>query len=252
MSREIVRWCDASGRDDPTILLMGVTPELCRLPLGSRSRLVALDRGLAMIRTVWPGPLRPRDGAVCGDWACAPVASESVDFALADGCMTNLSFPAAHADFFSEVLRVLQPGGRWVVRAFVQGETRETVQEVLGDLADGRAGGFHAFKWRLAMALQEVTEAGVELASVYAALVAAAPDFDALADRCGWRTEEVRTIEAYAGLPTRYVYPTKSQLTALLKEVGFTILDTVIPSYELGCRCPTFILARAAEETVVT
>ena len=48
-------WRAATGRDDPTLLLLGVTPELCALPLGPRSRVLAVDRSLEMIRGVWPG-----------------------------------------------------------------------------------------------------------------------------------------------------------------------------------------------------
>ncbi|HUP18538.1 MAG TPA: hypothetical protein VM778_01145, partial [Gemmatimonadota bacterium] len=97
--------------------------------------------------------------------------------------------------------------------------------------------------WRLAMALQEDPEAGVEVSTVHETLLAAEPDLETLATRCGWRTEEVRTIEAYAGLAARYAYPTRTQIHALLEEVGFAVLDTVLPGYELGRRCPTFVLA---------
>lgn len=240
---ELARWRNATGRDDPTLLLMGVTPEICSLPRDPRSRLVALDRSFAMIRGVWPGPIQPGDRALCGEWDRAPLASASIDLALADGCLTNLSFPEGHAAAFAEVLRVLRPGGRWITRTFVQAEAPEALEEVLSDLADGRAGSFHAFKWRLAMALQQDPEDGVEVSSVYDALIAVAPDLDALAARCGWRPEEVRTIEAYAGLDARYAYPMRSQLRALLEDTGFTVLDTVFPSYELGSRCPLFVLS---------
>jgi SAM-dependent methyltransferase len=241
-SAELARWRETTGRDDPTLLLMGVTPELCTLPRDSGSRLLAVDRSLEMIRSVWPGPLQPGDRALCGAWNHLPLASASIDLALADGCLTNLSFPQGHAEVFAEVLRLLAPGGRWVTRAFVQAEEPETVERVLSDLGAGRVGGFHAFKWRLAMALQKDVETGVPVSSVHDALLAAEPDLDALATRCGWRPEEVRTIEAYAGIATRYAFPTTSQLRTLLESVGFTVHDVVRPSYELGRRCPVFVL----------
>lgn len=245
---ELARWRETTGRDDPTLLLMGVTPELCALPRGPGSRLVAVDRSLPMIRGVWPGPLQPGDRALCGAWDHFPLASASIDLALADGCLTNLTYPEGHAEVFAEVLRLLRPGGGWVTRAFVQAEEPEAVQRVLSDLGAGRAGGFHAFKWRLAMALQEDAETGVPVSSVHDALLAVETDLDALAARCGWRPEEVRTIEAYKGISARYTFPTAARLRALLETVGFTVHDIVRPSYELGQCCPIFVL-RARDGT---
>ena len=53
------------------------------------------------------------------------------------------------------------------MRCFVLPEDREDVETVLADLAVGRTGGFHAFKWRLAMALQPDPQRGVVLADVW-------------------------------------------------------------------------------------
>lgn len=36
-------WRATTGRDDPSVLLLGVTPELCALPTGARSRRLPLD-----------------------------------------------------------------------------------------------------------------------------------------------------------------------------------------------------------------
>jgi hypothetical protein len=94
-------WRAAIGRDDPTLLLLGVTPELCALATGRRSRVVAVDPSVDMIRSVWPGRLRPRDEALCADWLRLPLAGESVDLVLSDGCLSTLPYPRGYADVSS-------------------------------------------------------------------------------------------------------------------------------------------------------
>ena len=139
--------------------------------------------------------------------------------------------------------RVLATNGRCVVRCFVQAKTPEPVGGVLEDLARGRVGGFHAFKWRLAMALQADSERGVVLADVWDALQEAEPDLVALSSRIGWPVEVIRTIDAYRGVGARYWFPSSDTLRDLLSNAGFAILDVIHPAYELGDRCPSMVLA---------
>lgn len=236
-------WRGATGRDDPTLLLMGVTPELCSLPTGERSRLIAIDRSADMIHSVWPGRLRPLDEVLCADWRRLPIENESVDVILSDGCLSTLPYPSGYANVCAEILRVLRDRGRCVARCFVQSEKPELLDAVLADLAGGRVGGFHAFKWRLVMALQPDAETGVVLSDVWDALHEAESDLDALSLRCGWLVEEVRTIEAYRGVEARYSFPDLDALCGLFSDVGFSVLEVSRPSYELGDRCPTVVLA---------
>lgn len=238
-------WGRRAGRTDPTILLFGVTPELCLIDTGRDGRVLATDRSLDMIREVWPGRVRTRDRALAADWRDLPLAAGSIDVALADGCLTNLSFPSGYAAVCSELRRTLAEGGLWIARCFVQPACAESVADVLSDLSTGRAGSFHAFKWRLAMALQVDARAGVVLEDVWNALAAAEPDLDALADRCGWRIESVRTIEAYRGLATRYSFPALGELRAVIEDARFSIRDVFLPDYELGDRCPTIVATPA-------
>jgi SAM-dependent methyltransferase len=235
-------WRAATGRDDPTVLLLGVTPELCALPTGPRSRVIAVDRSVDMIRSVWPGRLQPRDGALCGDWLRLPIAGKSVDLVLSDGCLSTLPYPRGYADVCAELLRVLRGGGRCVARCFVLPEEPERVEDVLADLSAGRTGGFHAFKWRLVMALQPDAESGVVLADVWDAFHEAEADLASLAGRCGWPLEAVRTIEAYRGVEARYSFPALGQLRDLFLDANFSVADVLWPGYELGDRCPSLVL----------
>lgn len=236
----IDEWARRAGRVDPTVLLLGVTPELCGID-GTVRRVIATDRSLDMILGVWPGRVRTHDAALAADWRALPIAAGSIDLALGDGCLTNLPFPSGYAAACTELRRTLADGGLWIVRCFVQAVVPESVTDVLEDLARGRAGGFHAFKWRLAMALQADARTGVVLGDVWDALSAAEPDLGALAARCDWRVESVRTIEAYRGLATRYTFPSLAELRSVLRAARFAILDVFTPRYELGDRCPTIV-----------
>lgn len=236
-------WRSTRGEEDPTLLLLGVTPELCSLPTGERSRLIAIDRSIDMIRSVWPGRLRSGDEAICAGWRWLPLRQDSVDVILSDGCLSTLPYPAGYVDVCAELLRVLRDGGRCVARCFVQSEKPERVADVFADLAAGRVGGFHAFKWRLAMALQPDAETGVVLADVWNALYEAESDLDALSRRCGWPVEEVRTIDAYRGAEARYSFPALGDLCEVFSDAGFSVLQVSRHSYELGDRCPSLVLA---------
>jgi hypothetical protein len=105
-------WRRESPAGDPTLLLLGVTPELCALSTGDGSRMIAVDRSSDMIRAVWPGRLRSRDEVLCGDWRRLPLRPASVDVVLADGCLTNLTYPTGYALGDRCPTLVLAPGPR--------------------------------------------------------------------------------------------------------------------------------------------
>lgn len=241
--RAVDRWREATGRDDPAVLLLGVTPELWSIDTGPRSRWSAVDRSSDMVRAVWSGPIRPGDAALVADWRRLPCRASMFDLAFADGCLTNLPFPGGYVSICDEIGRICASDALWVARCFVQSSRAEAAADVVAELEAEPAGGFHAFKWRVAMALQPDAETGVALADVYDAFAAAAPDLEALAARRGWPAETVRTIEAYRGLRVRYTFPTLEELGALLRDSGFEILEIAVPTYELGDRCPTLVLA---------
>jgi SAM-dependent methyltransferase len=254
----IVRWLRETDRSDATALVLGVTPELCRATLDANSRVIAVDNSYDMIRAIWPGRIRARDEAVCADWRRMPFDASSVDLAFADGTFSILQYPAGYEVLCDELRRLLRPGGPCVVRCFAQVEKRETLEDVFADLSAGRVGNFHILKWRLAMALQPSAEAGVSVGSVWSALNDAWPDLDRLAEHTGWPVEQVRTIEVYRGVETRYTFPTLEEYCRVFASAGWRVVDVAVPSYELGERCPTLVIepldgeahgTRAAEST---
>jgi hypothetical protein len=124
-----------------------------------------------------------------------------------------------------------------VLRLFVQAETRESPGEVFRALEVGAIGSFHAFKWRLAMALQSDSRRGVGLDEVWRAWHDAGIDPLKVAARTGWSPGSIGTIDHYQGKPSRLTFPTWAEYLDLLGDL-FEVLEFRRPGYELGERCP--------------
>jgi hypothetical protein len=230
------------------VLVMGVTPELCGLPLNPNSRVIAVDKTMDMIRAIWPSRTRRHDEVVCADWRQIPLANSSVNLILGDGCLNILPYPSGFLILCAEFRRLLRPNGAWLVRCFVQSEPRETVQHVLTELSEGRIGSFHVLKWRLVMAAQPDPESGVTLSEVWTLLNDVWRDYKILAECFRWPVEEVRTIEAYRETHAKYCFLTFDQHCEVFHRAGFSVVKTMVPSYELGERCPTFVLSPLEQE----
>jgi hypothetical protein len=239
----VAEWLETIQRTDPTLLLLGITPELCRLPLDANSRVVAVDKSLGMIRGVWPGPIRLHDGAVCADWRCMPLTRSSIDIVLGDGFFNIMRYPSDYRTMCSEIRRLVRPGGFWICRCFVQPETPETTSDVLRDLSLGQIGSIHALKLRLIMALHATPEAGAAIGRAWEVLHNEWNDYDLLAEEFGWPIEEVLTIEGWRNADNRYSFPTLAQYRKFLPTVGFSVINVFTPTYELGERCPSLVLS---------
>lgn len=220
------------------VLLLGMTPELARLP--DPVRLVAVDRAAAMIARLWQTP-RPGRAAICADWQALPLRDAAFDAVLGDGALNMLEGKAALAAFAAEVLRVLRPGGTLLLRVFTRPDDPETPEAVLAALRGGRIGSFHAFKWRLAMALHGSLERGVRLADIWHCWNEAVPAPRALLAERGWDERLAGTIDVYRGVQTRYCFPRRGEIKTIFagrfREVGYEV-----QRYELAERCPIVAL----------
>lgn len=225
------------------VLVLGTTPELCRLGVELGSRIIAVDSSADMCRALWLGDARATDTTICADRRQIPLPAKSVDFVLADGSLSMLPFPGGYASLLSELRRLLRPGGGCSFRCFVKPDPNETVDQVFEALLRGEMGNFHVLKWRMAMALQPDAEAGVAVGSVWQEFSRMWKDPSLLADRFQWPLAEVRTIEVYRNVDTRYTFPTLAQYHETFVTRDFHVVETVTPSYELGERCPSFVLA---------
>jgi SAM-dependent methyltransferase len=235
----VATWLATRGETAVHVLVLGVTPELTALPWPPSATVLAVDKSETMVGALWAGAGEVSEAkAVCGDWRALPCADAAVDVVVGDGCLTTLAYPGDYRALTSEVRRVLAPGGLLVMRAFVPPAAREELATIADDLHAGRIAGFHAFKWRLVMAVHAASPRGATLGAVWDAWHAMCPDPAALAAKTGWSSDVIATIDAYRGTGTLYSFPPLDDLRAIVG-ASFTELSCHVPTYELGERCPT-------------
>jgi hypothetical protein len=242
--QDVVReWAGQGG--PPRVLLLGVTPELYRLPWPKGTDFLAVDHTQAMIDMVWPGP---KEAAQCADWLALALPDGSRDVVLCDGGLQFLGYPQEQRQLARLLRGILSDQGLFILRLFVPSPQRESPDAVLDDLLAGRVPNLNVLKLRLWMSMQASAEEGVELATVWSAIHEAAPDLAALASRIGWTLEHMRVINAYRGSAERYHLVTVDQVLDLFcgSPGGFAVHSVRVPSYELGRQCPTVVLRRCS------
>ena len=227
----------------PTALILGVTPELTTLNWPAGSQVVASDLSRAMIRGVWPTDRMPGigKGAFQADWFALPLGDQSCDLVCGD-CPLVVLRGAQAAPLVRSVRRVLKVGGTFVLRVFVRPEMDERPEGVWEHLMARRIGNFHVFKFRLLMSLRR-DRGEVWVADAWDFFESRCPSVETLARHLGWPVEEVQTIQAYRGQAAIYWYPTVAEFRALATS-GFEETACLWPTYEMGDRCPTFVLRR--------
>jgi SAM-dependent methyltransferase len=238
--RLVAQWCNSHGRERPTALLLGVTPEIACMRWPGGTQLVAVDRSRGMIDNIWSRNAFDDAKVLQGTWTALPVAAGSCDIATGDGCFSQLPYPQGYDDLTNELARVLKHRGLFAMRAFVRPQPAESVQDLLSETKAGRISSFHVFKWRLNMALQPHTTAGVRLHDVWTTFMELFGDPATLAAQTNWPFEDVETIHAYRNIDARYTFPTVPELRAKLS-TRFTQIACEFPDYEMGERCPTLL-----------
>lgn len=220
-----------------THLLLGVTPEYGALT----ESMVAIDRRGNVIadlwRTMFPG--RP---AVHANWLNLPFREQSFSAAIGDGCLNALAYPSQYGRMFEELRRVLERGGRLALRTFVMPEEAETCETVCEQAMRAAIGSFHAFKWRLAMAmLAESGEHDVAVVDIHKRFCALFPRRDPLAAAAGWTRADIDTIDAYPNSQIRLSFPTLAQLRRAF-DSAFDEIELRYGNYELAQCCPLSVL----------
>jgi SAM-dependent methyltransferase len=224
--------------------LLGITPEIAAAPCLQDSDLVAVERIQAMIDRVWPGDTDGRK-AVCADWVCAPFPDESFDLVIGDGCLTPVSVPDQLPELLSSVHRCLRSEGYLMLRLFCRPDVAETPEAVIAALRSGAIGSIHAFKWRLAMAVQGVTDApNVALNEVWQIWHEARIDVATLAAERAWSPEEIGTMEFYRGSPAHNNFMRFDAAMNHLRGAGFDLVASRTGGYELAERCPHVLLRK--------
>ena len=224
--------------------LLGVTPEIATAYWPQEVELFAVERVRAVIDAAWPGGT-DRRRAICANWLHAPFSDQSVDLAIGDGCLTAVGYPDELSRLLASAHRCLRQDGSLMLRLFCGPDVAETPDAVIAALHSGAIGSFHAFKWRLAMAVQGIDDApDVAVDVVWRAWRAARIDMRALAAARGWPPEQVGTIEFYQESPARYNFMRFDDTIRHLQRAGFDLVATRTGSYELAERCPHVLLRK--------
>jgi SAM-dependent methyltransferase len=227
----------------PRVLLLGVTPELYRLPWPDGTDIVAADRNQAMVERVWPGP---KEAVHCTDWLNVALPEASRDIVLCDGGLHLLAYHGEQQRLVRMLHSVLSDRGLCILRLFAPPAKQESPETVLHDLLNNGVPNLNILKLRLGMALMQSAEAGVELGTIWRTLHETAPDLAALAARIGWELEHLMVINTYCASSARYHFVTFDEVSGLFcrEPGGFMVSSIRTPSYALGERCPTVVLQR--------
>jgi len=218
-------------------LLLGVTPEIATMAWPPRTELLAIDRSRPMLERVWPGDIDGQRRAVCTDWFDFAWDAARRDVVVGDGIFALLDFPRQYRTLAASIHAALAPDGVFVTRLFLQTPQVETPDAVFADLLANRIGSFHAFKLRLAMAMQESATAGVRMGDVYAAWQSANIDSATLATITGWSRASIETIRPWADKQSRLSFPLAAEMDAAMSELFDRRAERTL-AYELGERCP--------------
>lgn len=229
-------------KPDINALLCGVTPEIARMSWPTGTFVTAVERSQEMIREVWPGDLHGTRKVVHGDWLEFETAGHAFDLVIGDGCFISMSYPEGYRALAARIASLLNINGLLIMRFFTQAEEKETPEQVFDQLLKGKIGSFHAFKWRLSMALQSDPRAGIQLHDIHAAWRRSGIDQQALIDLTGWSKEAVSTIDLYEKSKNSFTFAPLAEIVPLLQDY-FSIRTIYTPTYELGERCPILVLS---------
>ena len=218
--------------EDKRGLLLGVTPELA----GLAEDMVAIDRNSAMINDISQGKV------VYGQWLELPFPDASFDFAVGDGSLNMLHYLDDYRLLFGQLKKALKSQAKIIFRVFTAPEESENVDGVFNAAFAGGIGSFHAFKWRLAMAMvAENGEANIKVGQIYKVFNDRILEREKLAKASGWLRQDIDTIDVYEDSDVVYSFPTLAQLrmasSELVEEVSITH-----GNYELAECCPVITL----------
>lgn len=225
------------ANDDAHVLLLGMTAAL----FGQGQRLTAIDFSAPMIARLWPGDTATHR-ALEGDWRGLAPPDRPYTAVIGDGSFNTLAWPHDIAAVGAR-LAAAAPGAVLAVRCFLAPPPAmaESLDDLAAAAAAGTLGGFHAAKWRIAMALAAAAgDPNVPVVAIAAAFDALFPDRAALSAATGWTLETIAEIDAYRGSPACLAFPTAAQLLAALGTppgAGFVAAG----GYELADRCPLLV-----------
>jgi SAM-dependent methyltransferase len=223
------------------VLLLGATPELA--DLGTQT--VGVDKNSAMAAHLWPGNTTHRP-VLAGDWLALPFARNSFSAAIGDGSLSNLTYPN-YRRLFAQLAEVLRPDGLVALRLYKAPDESESLAAVFAAVRAGEIRNFHAFKWRLAMALVALSgDPDLAVVEILSHFEQAFPDRQKLAAMTGWPMAQIDTIDVYRGSPEVYSFPTFEQIRQTMPASFANPRLIATGGYELAERCPLLVLDRVS------
>jgi len=239
----VSEWSAANAGRPAAAFVLGSTPEFPSLDWPEGSRVYALDSSINMIKYIWPATARFATGRVVMNWLAVPLADETADIIIGDGCFTLIGWPDAYRKLLESIALLLKQDGRLLMRFFVRPQKAELPEQVFDDLAAGNIGSFHSFKWRLAMAMHGENPQGICVNEIWNVWNKSGLTIEGVALDHGWPYEVVQTINAYRNSTQRLSFPAVNQLKQLLSEY-FSEVSCHYPCYELGGCSPILALKR--------
>lgn len=218
-------------------LLLGVTPELAEIA----PDLVAVDRNASMVAHVWPGNTASRR-AIVADWRKTNFATGAFSACVGDGSLSFLTFPDETTELLRELRRILNTGGRAVIRLFLPADTPEPVAVLRDEALAGGIRNFHAFKIRLAMSLAgQRPLPHVRVAEIFEAFNSLFDDREELARTTRWSREQIDTIDYYRDSSVTFAFPARDWLLSVVSRIcpGARLVSS--GDYELSRRCPLLV-----------
>jgi hypothetical protein len=226
----------ATAEHNGRVLLLGVTPELAAI--GETT--VAIDMSAEMIAAAWPGDT-PARRAVCGNWLKMPLRVREFTAVIGDGSLAFMPMDA-YTPLFEQLAGLLLPGARFAMRCYETPERCETIAELCDQVMAGHGAGFHAFKWRLAMAIvAETREPSIGVDLIHRVFERELADRAALSAASGWTLEDIAEIDQYAGQDNVFSFPTRREILAALSRHMVNARFVVSGTYELAERCPILV-----------
>lgn len=223
------------------VLLLGMTPELTSVGAFQ----VAVDWSANALALLPSDGSRPPRG-VQANWLHLPFADCSFSSIIGDGALNCLEYPHEYCILFDELLRLIRPHGRAVLRLFVTPDDCEPLAETQAAALSGRIQTVSGLKWRLAASLRsDGCGVNVPVRGIHQAFERLLPDRAALARATRWPVEVIDTIDALGGVAGTYSFPTTCEALAVVPD-QFSASFVSSGAYEMAERCPLLVLERRA------
>lgn len=227
------------GADEADMVLLGVTPEFARLG----KTLTAVDANPNMIGALWIGDDANRK-AVVGNWLDLPLADQSVDAIVGDGCLSAVITEAQRLRCLQEMARVLKPGGRAAIRLFARPRKTEELDAIKTDALTGKVKALAEIVLRTALSLPVAApDYGLTMSAVLGGINEMFGDRTELMAAGGWQPGAFAFIDLYQGSDTICCWLNEDIHVAEASRYFEDVRLVASGGYAVAERCPVLVLS---------